>query len=137
MIMLTMKEKHSYNFLIGLILGTMACLIIWYWQKTTRAEDGALDLLDRLKVAETKLRQIGSGKTKTAPHIDVPQTVIAADDLKQVKGIGPVFAERLASAGVHSFIQLAHLSAARLATILEIQPGRAERILAEVSRPLE
>ncbi|MCP5099854.1 MAG: hypothetical protein GY943_30225 [Chloroflexi bacterium] len=127
-----MKDKNSYNFLIGVILGTMACLIIWYWQKSTRAEDGALDLLHRLKLAETRVREL---RHSTVPQTAVSLTQVPAvqDDLTYIKGVGPVFAERLSAAGVQSVVHVSRLSVDRLAQILDIQPGRAERILAEVN----
>ncbi len=126
-----MKEKQSYNFLVGLILGTMACLIIWYWQKSTQAEDGALDLLDRLKAAELKLRDIRDGKKKQ-PEPELNTAVSPSpDNLQQIKGIGPVFATRLQEAGIHTILDVAKLSANQLAELLAIHPSRAKRILVE------
>ncbi len=132
-----MEEKQSYNFLVGLILGTMACLIIRYWQKSTQAEDGALDLLDRLKMAELKLREVRGKKEsfKSAPLMEEPQTAVSPspDNLQQIKGVGPVFAARLQKADIHTILEVANLSANRLAELLSIHPSRAERILVEAS----
>lgn len=49
-------KQHSWSsyFLIGFFISGLVWLIFWYWQKSTSAEDGALDLLDRLAVAEAK-----------------------------------------------------------------------------------
>ncbi len=33
-------------------------LLFWYWQKSTSAEDGALVLLDRLAIAEARIREL-------------------------------------------------------------------------------
>ena len=96
-----MKRKNSSNFLIGVIIGALVGAIIWYWQKSTSAEDGALALLDRLAAAERKLRELSmdlSGRSLGRAVVPEP-TPRAADDLQQVRGIGPVFAERLQRAG--------------------------------------
>ena len=46
------------KFLTGLLIGTAVGLIIWYWQKSTSAEEGALAVLDRLAVAEARVREL-------------------------------------------------------------------------------
>jgi len=127
-----MKEKHSFNFLVGIFIGVLVAMLVWYWQKSTRAEDGALALLDRLKDAEQKVREMGLGRVwgETAVSLTPP----AADDLQQVKGVGPVFAERLQGANITTFSELAALTADRLAQILEIRLGRAEAILVEAKQ---
>lgn len=124
-----MKGKYSANFMVGALLGTLTCLLFWYWQKSTRAEDGALDLLDRLKMAEGRLRQASE-----TPQRPLPSQTAVADDLEAVKGIGPVFAQRLQAAGVQTFAQLAQQSVAQLSAILYIREGRAENILAEAQQ---
>jgi len=132
-----MKEKYIFNFLIGLLIGALVALIVWYWQKSTRAEDGALALLDRLKDAERKAREMGEGRVRgeTATSTALSAGVfLSADDLQQVKGVGPVFAERLQSAGIATFAHLAALTAEKLAGILDIQEGRAGNILAEAKQ---
>lgn len=119
-----MSKKHLSNFIIGILLGVLAGLLFWYWQKSTTAEDGALDLLDRLADAEARLREAKKPAEKRSfPH--------PPDDLETVKGIGPVFAQRLAAAGINRIAQLAVIDAAKLADILQIRQGRADAILAE------
>jgi predicted flap endonuclease-1-like 5' DNA nuclease len=46
------------KFLTGLLIGTAAGLIVWYWQKSTSAEEGALAVLDRLAAAEARVREL-------------------------------------------------------------------------------
>lgn len=46
------------KFLIGLLIGAAFALIVWYWQKSTSAEEGALAVLDRLAAAEARVRQL-------------------------------------------------------------------------------
>ncbi|MCA9925965.1 MAG: hypothetical protein KC421_26520 [Anaerolineales bacterium] len=124
-----MKEKQSFNFLIGLLIGALVSLIIWYWQKSTRAEDGAFVLLDRLKAAEDRARQL-ENQLGRQTAVSVPP--LLPDNLQDVKGIGSVFADRLQAAGIATFADLAQLSPARLGEILNIHPHRAQIILAEL-----
>ncbi len=53
-----MQNKQRPSFLSGLLIGLMIGLGIWYWQKSTAADDGAIALLDRLKAADDKVRQL-------------------------------------------------------------------------------
>jgi predicted flap endonuclease-1-like 5' DNA nuclease len=41
-----------------LLIGAAVSLIIWYWQKSTSAEEGALAVLDRLAEAEARVREL-------------------------------------------------------------------------------
>jgi predicted flap endonuclease-1-like 5' DNA nuclease len=124
-----MKEKHSTNFLIGFILGALICAVVWYWQKSTAADEGALDLLDRMAELDRKLRGEETAQSPQ-PAIPLPQS----DDLQQVKGIGPVFDGRLQASGIHSIAQLAALSVENLAELLEIGDNRAAAILADAAQ---
>ncbi|MCA9917304.1 MAG: hypothetical protein KC445_05095 [Anaerolineales bacterium] len=147
-----MKQKHSFNFMIGLLIGGLAGLLFWYWQKSTSAEDGALTLLDKLAATERRVQELKKdlengnppailrniplpGRVAEVPSFltkGQPESVTAVpDDLTLVKGIGAVFNGRLQSANVQTFAQLKALSAEKLAEILDIRLGRAENILAE------
>jgi predicted flap endonuclease-1-like 5' DNA nuclease len=149
-----MKQKHSFNFVIGLLIGGLVGLLFWYWQKSTSAEDGALALLDKLAATE---KRVGQLKTELAqgdlvPEVlrsiplpgqaaDVPSFLAKSreesasdDDLTQVKGIGAVFNGRLQEAGVDSFAKLKALSAKNLADILQIRLGRAENLVEEAKK---
>lgn len=144
-----MKQKHSSNFIIGLLIGGLVGLLFWYWQKSTSAEDGALALLDKLAATEKRVRQLkgdianGIAEPEALRNVVLPKVAAdlpsfltrgeadAPDDLTQVKGIGAVFNGRLQQAGVTSFRKLEGLTAHALADILQIRLGRAENILAE------
>ena len=136
-----MKEKQSHNFLIGLIIGTLIGVAIWYWQKSTSAEDGALDLLDRLASAERKLNQMRADFGQMVQQrvgedtaVSVPATAqkpAEPDDLTQIKGIGPTYASRLYAADIKSYTAVKQLSVDKLAAILNINESWAERILNE------
>lgn len=147
-----MKQKHTFNFMIGLLIGGLVGLLFWYWQKSTSAEDGALTLLDKLAATEKRARQLknaleGGAGPEVMRNIPLPPLVsdipsflsrsreeaeaAPEDDLTRVKGVGTVFNGRLQAAGVESFAKLKTLSAEELANILQIRLGRAENILAE------
>ncbi|MCA9943003.1 MAG: hypothetical protein KC449_05955 [Anaerolineales bacterium] len=145
-----MKEKQSFNFMIGLLIGGLVGLLFWYWQKSTSAEDGALALLDKLAATENRVRQLKNElaqgglkpdalRTMPLPSrgAEVPSFLSnkseSADDLMQVKGVGAVFNGRLQQSGIDSFAKLKALSAEKLADILQIRLGRAENILAEAN----
>lgn len=130
-----MKGKLRSNFLVGMLVGTLVCVIYWYWQKSTRAEDGALALLERLRQTETRIQQAIGDPLEQPPAPQAPQAISnplpSEDNLTLIKGVGPVFASRLRDAGVKSIAQVAGFSPEALAEILQIQPGRAEKIVAE------
>lgn len=47
------------------------------------------------------------------------------DQLEVINGVGPAFAQRLHTAGVHTFAQLSELSPERLLEIIHPEPGQA------------
>jgi predicted flap endonuclease-1-like 5' DNA nuclease len=142
-----MRKGWTFTFIFGLLLGGMAALIIWYYQKSTSAEDGALVLLDRLAAADQRWRQslaerLGHTQEQpssrlhvvTEPTDEVPSFLRRVDtavsqEILSIKGIGPVFADRLVGAGIDSLAKLTALSTPELADILEIPDARAETIL--------
>lgn len=127
-----MKEKNSTNFVIGFILGALICLVVWYWQKSTAADEGALDLLDRMAELDRKLRG-----GETAVPVESSQVISSKSDaLQQVKGIGPVFDGRLQVEGITTIAQVAAMPATKLADLLGISEIRAKNILTEASKTL-
>ncbi|HUM71501.1 MAG TPA: hypothetical protein PLK31_21960, partial [Chloroflexota bacterium] len=141
-----MRKGLSLTFFFGLLIGGMAALIIWYYQKSTSAEEGALALLDRFADVDRRWRQAREQSTigATPPPLRIPiQTPVTdetpaflqrpvtagtavPDDLTRIKGIGPVFADRLLAEGIDTITKVRVLSAAQLADILQIAPARAE-----------
>jgi hypothetical protein len=65
-----MKDKKFSNFLSGLGFGVLVAVLIWYWQKSTSAENGALTLLDRLAAAEARIRDLGAELAATVTNRD-------------------------------------------------------------------
>jgi hypothetical protein len=53
-----MNKIRPSTFLIGFIIASLTALIVWYYQKSTSAEDGALDLLDRYGQARTRISEL-------------------------------------------------------------------------------
>lgn len=99
-----MNLKRTFNVLLGFLVGTLIVGLVWYWQKATSAEEGALDLLDRHAATEARLRSMGS-PVPAAPAAVAYQG--PADDLEHILGIGPVYAQRLQDAGIHTYADLA------------------------------
>ncbi len=142
------RLKKPSTFIFGLVFGGLVGLIAWYWYKSTSAEDGALDLLDRMAVAERRLKQMAAEAPEALqelvenyitlepndeslpPFLEPGKT----EDLQRVKGIGPVFADRLQGAGIEDVAALTAVSPAKLAVILDISEGRAANILSEAER---
>lgn len=142
------RLKEPSTFVFGLVFGGLVGLIAWYWYKSTSAEDGALDLLDRMAAAERRLKNMAAeapqgvqefvenyitlepNDDSLPPFLNTAKT----EDLQRVKGIGPVFADRLQEAGVNNVAALTAVSPKKLAEILDISEGRAANILAEAVR---
>ena len=64
------------------------------------------------KAVEAGAEEDQSAKVPTATR--TAEAVPAADDLTEIKGIGPVFAERLHQAGITTFADVAKMSADQL-----------------------
>jgi predicted flap endonuclease-1-like 5' DNA nuclease len=147
------KLKNPSTFGIGLLIGTLVGLLFWYWYKSTSAEDGALDLLDKMAAADSRIRNLesqlrpeemanyitlesngGSLPPFLATEPDSMADIKSAEDLQRVKGIGPVFAQKLQAADIDTLVELTAVSPLQLAEILEISEGRAAAILLEAQR---
>ena len=144
------KLKEPSTFIFGLLFGTLVGLLVWYWYKSTSAEEGALELLDRMAAVDSRFRDLKQKMESEAvdnyitlepqgeqlpPFLDKKDTEPDAvaetpEDLQQVKGIGPVFAEKLRAAGIQSISALTAVSASDLAERLNIPESRATNILA-------
>jgi len=53
-----MQPVRPSTFLIGFLIATLTALIVWYYQKSTSTEDGALALLDRFADAQARVREL-------------------------------------------------------------------------------
>lgn len=122
-----MKEKMSKSFWLGFLLAFLAGVAVWYWQKSTSAEEGALDLLDELAKVKARVRLLpedGEMETAVSPATPLTQST-TPDDLTAIHGIGPVYAHRLQEAGIHTFAALAAQSPERIAQITQLKEWHA------------
>ncbi len=102
-----MEEKRTPNFLVGFLIGTLIVLLVWYWQKSTSAEDGALDLLDRHAATTARLRELEEKRAIPQPSRQATEPYTGPiDDLEQILGIGPTYAQRLQDAGIYTYADL-------------------------------
>jgi predicted flap endonuclease-1-like 5' DNA nuclease len=121
-----MKKKHRTNFLLGAAFGALICAIVWYWQKST-ADEGALDLLDRLAETQAKMRRYAETAEFIPPQVQQvlqtqpPPATPAPFDWKQINGIGPTFARRLHEAGIVALPDLAHADPDKIREITKLQ----------------
>jgi polyhydroxyalkanoate synthase len=121
-------KKRSPNFLIGLLIGGLLALLLWYWQKSTSAEDGALDVLERLGEARRRIRELEAELAATrsdSPSRTSTYATTVPDNLEAIKGIGPTFAQRLREAGVKSFVDLSNQEPERLREITGLKEWQA------------
>ncbi len=58
------------TFLIGFLIGSLIAVIVWYYQKSTTAEDGALDLLNRYATSESRVRELETALGTLTPGIE-------------------------------------------------------------------
>ena len=102
-------------FVLGLLIGWVAEWIMdwFYWRKRIRnlAEEN-VDLKGRILLLESKKNK-RSQLSKTRPV-----NKSGNDNLKAIRGIGPVIEKRLNQAGVYTFKELADLDPEELEEIL-------------------
>lgn len=101
-----MEPKRTPNFFVGLLIGTLVALLIWYWQKSTSAEDGALDLLDRHAAAQARLRELEYPRTGQPTRPAAEPYNGPSDDLEHILGLNPTYAQRLNAAGIYTYADL-------------------------------
>lgn len=99
-----------FTFILGLLIGW---LIEWlidyiYWRRRY-AEKEVVSA--RQTMSESRVASVSTVES-------LPAVKAAPDDLKIVKGIGPVIERKLNDAGIYTFEQLGNLTAADLRRIL-------------------
>jgi len=100
---------------LGLLIGWLAEWVIdWlYWRNRIRpVTEENLHLKDQIKVLEAEKNKRSSDKTRINTNKG------GKDNLQAIKGIGPVFSQRLNEAGITKFEQLAKLTPRELEEIL-------------------
>lgn len=77
---------------------------------------------DRLARPRTAPEPVAPAPFRVAPPVATPDT---ADDLSVIRGIGPVFSARLATAGIARFDALAAAAPSTVAAAAGVPEGRA------------
>jgi len=97
--------------LIGILIG-------WYLasQQTRRVIMDQESLKLKLATAEAEVKRLQSKTSETVYQAE--RVYIKADQLVDINGIGPVFAERLNKAGIYTFADLAAQSPERINKII-------------------
>lgn len=99
-----------FTFILGLLIGW---LIEWlidyiYWRRRYAKKEV---VSARQTMSESRVASVSTVES-------LPAVKAAPDDLKIVKGIGPVIERKLNDAGIYTFEQLGNLTAADLRRIL-------------------
>lgn len=115
------------RFTLGLLLGGSFGVLFWYWQKSTSAEEGALAVLDRLAVAEARVRNLESQIRNSRSTSGGESSETPTQDLQLIDGIGPTYAQRFNDAGVTNFEALAALSPDQVREIVGLRDWQAFR----------
>ena len=98
-----------FTFVFGLLIGWLIEWLIdyFYW----RRRYGETETPSRMEKANVR-------RTLSATEAESPPAQPLPDDLKVIKGIGPVIERKLNEAGVYTFEQLGNLTASGLRRIL-------------------
>ena len=99
-----------FTFILGLLVGWLIEWLIdyFYWRRRY-AEKEVVHA--RRTTSESRVAPVSTVKSQ-------PAVKAAPDDLKTVKGIGPVIERKLNDAGIYTFEQLGNLTVADLQRIL-------------------
>jgi predicted flap endonuclease-1-like 5' DNA nuclease len=99
-----------FTFVLGLLIGWLIEWLIdfFYWRRRYGERESPS------RIEGTNIRRTVSGREPdTSPSVRV-----VPDDLKVIKGIGPVIERKLNEAGISTFEQLGNLTTAQLRRIL-------------------
>ena len=99
-----------FTFVLGLLVGWLIEWLIdyFYWRRRYAEKEAVSPLQSR---SESRVTPVSTGESR-------PLVKTAPDDLKIVKGIGPVIERKLNEAGINTFEQLGSLTVADLRRIL-------------------
>ena len=77
-----MRQIKPSTFIIGFLIASLTALIVWYYQKSTSVEDGALDLLDRYAEAQARVQELEKQLTPS----DIPEAITAPSEPTERQG---------------------------------------------------
>lgn len=99
-----------FTFVLGLLIGWLIEWLIdfFYWRRRY-GERESLSRVDKAKDRRTR---------STTDVESSPPVSVIPDDLKVIKGVGPVIERKLNDAGVYTFEQLGNLTVSGLRRIL-------------------
>jgi predicted flap endonuclease-1-like 5' DNA nuclease len=99
-----------FTLVLGLLIGWLIEWLIdyFYWRRRF-GEDGSSSRMEKARVRRKAVAQEDESP---------PPAHVALDDLKVIKGVGPVIERKLNEAGIYTFEQLGNLSASGLRRIL-------------------
>ncbi len=118
------------SILTTFVIGAIAGGVIKWQIDRYRGHQNQEQLRQDLIVAKAKISQLQTElETEASPASKAAPASKATpkDKLDQIKGIGPVFAQRLNQAGVLTLADLAELTPERVREI--VSPGKAESII--------
>ncbi len=99
-----------FTFVLGLLIGWLIEWLIDYFYWRRRNGEGE---------APSRLEKANVRRSRSATDVETAsQTPVVPDDLKVIKGIGPVIERKLNDAGIYTFEQLGNLTASGLRRIL-------------------
>jgi len=97
--LMSQNGSRSY-WRLGLKLGILAAIALWWWLQEDSEEKESASY-DRIELTPDI--------PEDAPTADDQPVVLVPDDLTEINGIGPKYAQVLQAAGVLTFVQLALL----------------------------
>lgn len=100
------------------------------WAMRNRLVSVALPREPQLPTFTVPEGPAGTGRAEATPESD-EEGEPAAPSLTDISGIGPVYATRLASAGIHTVEQLAVADAEKVAEAADVPLARAQRWVEE------
>ncbi len=120
-------------FVAGILLG---CLVGWllaalHFRRRRRTIDERPPPALTERRGQVADRRRLEGASRTGPHLATaqspasPRTWIPAQDLSAIRGVGPIFEQKLYNAGIGTYSQLAALSDAEVRAIVQPKPWQA------------
>ena len=99
-----------FTFILGLLIGWLIEWLIdyFYWRRRYGEVESS---------SHTEHARVRRTSSPTEMNVSTPAQVVP-DDLKKIKGIGPVIERKLNDAGIYTFEQLGNLTVSGLRRIL-------------------
>lgn len=112
---LSAQKKSRSFWWIGLKLGILAALALWWWMQD--------DIQDEEAVSDDRIELTPDDQDDTSSAQETI-VVVTPDDLTEINGIGPKYAQVLSDAGVLTFAQLAAMKPDAIREFFQEAGGR-------------